>query len=291
MGEEKKLGAALQAARQNKKWTQQELCQKADLSYSTLTKIERGAIKSPSIFTVASLASQLDISLDQLMSDVLEGYSAPSLSPAPTISKLKTAKNGIRFVYFDINGCLVEFFQDAFLRISEDFGVSAGRVESAFWRLNDSANRGQIDSSELNKRLSSALSVDGIINWSKYYLSVVQPIQPTIDLLTWASQNYQVGLLSNINEGIIQSLLDASILPKLDYSCIIDSSEAGMIKPEPEIFQLAIKKSGVSAREILLIDDNRDNIVAAQSSGMRVCWFDSFSPQTSVETIRQELEF
>ena len=44
------LGRRLQEARKKANFTQQELCQKAGLSYSTLAKIERGAIKSPSIF-------------------------------------------------------------------------------------------------------------------------------------------------------------------------------------------------------------------------------------------------
>jgi transcriptional regulator with XRE-family HTH domain len=45
--DEKGLGKRLQAARQKAGLTQQTLCQKAGLSYSTLAKIERGAIKSP----------------------------------------------------------------------------------------------------------------------------------------------------------------------------------------------------------------------------------------------------
>ena len=43
------LGKAIQQARQNAGLTQQELCHKAELSYSTLAKIERGAIKTPSV--------------------------------------------------------------------------------------------------------------------------------------------------------------------------------------------------------------------------------------------------
>ncbi len=48
--QEKGLGLQLQAARRRCGFTQQQLCQKSGLSYSTLAKIERGAIKSPSIF-------------------------------------------------------------------------------------------------------------------------------------------------------------------------------------------------------------------------------------------------
>ena len=52
VGLEVALGKHLQAARQRASMTQQQLCQKAGLSYSTLAKIERGAIKAPSIFTI-----------------------------------------------------------------------------------------------------------------------------------------------------------------------------------------------------------------------------------------------
>jgi transcriptional regulator with XRE-family HTH domain len=60
--DEKGLGKQLQSARQKAGLTQQQLCHKANLSFSTLTKIERGAIKSPSIFTIQSIASALGIS-------------------------------------------------------------------------------------------------------------------------------------------------------------------------------------------------------------------------------------
>jgi transcriptional regulator with XRE-family HTH domain len=52
VGSEKALGKRLQEARQKAGLTQQQMCHKAGLSYSTLAKIERGAIKAPSIFTV-----------------------------------------------------------------------------------------------------------------------------------------------------------------------------------------------------------------------------------------------
>ena len=53
---ERQLGQAIAAARKAAGLTQQDLCVKAQLSYSTLAKIERGAIKTPSVFTVAAIA-------------------------------------------------------------------------------------------------------------------------------------------------------------------------------------------------------------------------------------------
>src|SRR6187431_2630176 len=108
--DEKGLGKRLQAARQAAGMTQQSLCQKANLSYSTLTKIERGAIKAPSIFTIQNIAGALGVGLDELLG-------ASTLSRARLSSK-KRSRSGITFVYFDINGCLVRFFHQAFTRLS-----------------------------------------------------------------------------------------------------------------------------------------------------------------------------
>src|SRR5580704_17138972 len=97
--DEKGLGKRLQKARQSAGLTQQQLCQRANLSFSTLTKIERGAIKAPSIFTVQAIAIALNSGLDQLM-----GLDAAGLK-----RNLATTKSGASFIYFDVNGCLVRF--------------------------------------------------------------------------------------------------------------------------------------------------------------------------------------
>ncbi len=88
--DEKGLGQRLQKARKAAGLTQQELCQKAGLSYSTLAKIERGAIKSPSIFTIQSIAGVINTSLDVLL----------GLSTAVVVPNAKKISNrGVRFVY------------------------------------------------------------------------------------------------------------------------------------------------------------------------------------------------
>src|SRR5438477_13070947 len=101
--DEKALGRRLQLARRRAGLTQQELCQKAGLSYSTLAKIERGAIRSPSVFTVAAIAEATGIPIEKLL-DIKKAD-----APAPTDAK-KRSKSGVSFVYFDVNGTLARFF-------------------------------------------------------------------------------------------------------------------------------------------------------------------------------------
>lgn len=278
------LGKAIQQARQAAGLTQQELCGKADLSYSTLAKIERGAIKTPSVFTVARIASVLGVSLDTLLGNVVD-----SPLHLPAHPQKVTSKSGISFVYVDINGCMVHFFHAAFTRIAADIGVSSDIIESAFWHYNDAVCRGEISLEQFNERFARKLGVEEI-RWQDYYLAALEPITEMQELVRWAVQHYRVGLLSNIMPGQIASMMSHDLLPRIPYDMIIDSSEVKMIKPESEIYELATQKSGVPANEILFIDDSRTNLMAAEQLGWRVLWFDDMRPAESVARIKSALE-
>ena len=53
------------------------------------------------------------------------------------------------------------------------------------------------------------------------------------------------------------------------------SGEVGSIKPEPEIFELLLKKIGLSASECLFVDDSLANIQQAQKLGFATVHFQS----------------
>ena len=274
------LGQQLQEARKNAGLTQQDLCHKAGLSYSTLAKIERGAIKAPSIFTIQSIASSLNLSLGQLLGD---------LAPAPPLAKNYRSKSGLRFVYFDINGCLVRFFHRAFTQLAADTGASADLIETTFWHYNDAVCRGEMSMQDFNNAMAKDVCTD-VIDWQKYYLASIDPIQEMHDLVNWADQYYGVGLLSNIMPGFIATMIQTGVLPNIQYAAIIDSSLVGFIKPEPKIYEFAQAQTTVKPEEILLVDDSRSNLMAAQKFGWHVLWFDDYRPDESIARIKNSLE-
>lgn len=278
---EKSLGLRLQDARRSAGLTQQELCQKSGLSYSTLAKIERGAIKSPSIFTIQQIAGALNVGIDEIIGPV---------TPPEVVQHKKTSKSGISFIYFDINGCLVGFYHRAFKKISVDLNLPLEKVETACWHYNNAVCKGEISIDEYNTELANAFGVE-TFDWADYYLDSIDPIPEARDLLIWASEHYKVGLLSNIMPGLIDHMLARDLLPNIDYDVIIDSSKVGYIKPEPEIFAVATEKADVQSSEILLIDDSRSNLMTAASEGWRTAWFDDFRPGDSCDNVKQILEF
>ena len=52
------------------------------------------------------------------------------------------------------------------------------------------------------------------------------------------------------------------------FDAVVISGEVGMRKPEPRIFELALKRIGLPAEECVFIDDMAHNIVAAEQAGL-----------------------
>lgn len=281
---EQELGRAIAIARKKAGMTQQELCVRANLSYSTLAKIERGAIKTPSVFTVAAIAEATGTTVESLTGI----GSAPALNTSQ--KAYKTAKNGVTFVYFDVNGVLVRFFQRAFTALARDVGVSADTVEALFWRHNDAVNKGEMSVAEFDSVLAQYIGVPSI-SWEQYYLANIDPIPEMHECVTWAAEHYRIGLMSNIMPGFLRAMIDKGLLPNVAYDAIIDSSEIGAIKPEVAIYEAGATKAGVTPAQILLIDDGRMNLMAAEKLGWHVLWFDDYRPDESVARVREALEF
>ena len=282
MGEDSQaLSSAIQSARKRANLTQQQLCQQADLSYSTLAKIERGAIKTPSVFTVKRIAEVLHISMDDLL-----GVTSGSSRETPK----KTSKNGVTFLYLDVNGCLVRFFHAAFTQLSLETGAPSDVIESSFWHYNDAVCRGEMTMDEFNQLFAEKLGI-AELDWSDYYMDAIEPITEMHELVNWASEHYRVGLLTNIMPGLVSAMLADGKLPNVDYDVIIDSSEVGAIKPEEKIYEIAQVRAGVAPEQILFVDDGRTNLMAAERLGWKVLWFDDYRPSESTSRVRSALEF
>jgi FMN phosphatase YigB (HAD superfamily)/DNA-binding XRE family transcriptional regulator len=282
--EEKQLGRVVQGARKRAGLTQQALCQKSGLSYSTLAKIERGAIRAPSVFTIRHIAGTLGISLDDLLQDV----TADDKPSAPVLAK-KASRNGVRFVFFDMNGCLVRSSERAFIALAEDAGVTPDVVEGIYWQYNEEVNRGDMSVDELNTIMAGRLGI--MVDWYRYYLAAVEATPGISELLAWAADNYRVGILTNTMPGLVEAMRRNGTLPNVAFECIIDSSQVHALKPEPHMYELAAERAGIdNPSEILLIDDDNPNLAAAARMGWQTISFDPYKPEESIVHVSTALQ-
>lgn len=62
------IGSNIKKIRKKKGLTQDNLARKADIPYTTLTKLETNVVKKPSVQTIAKIAKALDMSIEELIS-------------------------------------------------------------------------------------------------------------------------------------------------------------------------------------------------------------------------------
>jgi putative hydrolase of the HAD superfamily len=57
------------------------------------------------------------------------------------------------------------------------------------------------------------------------------------------------------------------------FAVVVDSSEVGMRKPDPHVYELTCERLGVAPDVSVFVDDNIDNVAAANRLGMEVVLF------------------
>ena len=83
---------------------------------------------------------------------------------------------------------------------------------------------------------------------------------------------YKVYLLSNFPRRLYsQSIEELSFVEGTDGA--IFSYEVQLVKPEPEIYEALLKKYQLDPAECVFLDDNRNNIIAANKLGMATILF------------------
>lgn len=98
-----------------------------------------------------------------------------------------------------------------------------------------------------------------------------------------ASGEYKIGLLSNLGRGWLDDFLAKTEQVDL-FDEIVLSSDIGITKPDPRIFEVIAERLGVAPYECIMIDDISANIDGADRAGMKGIVF------ASTDQARAELD-
>jgi HAD superfamily hydrolase (TIGR01509 family) len=82
---------------------------------------------------------------------------------------------------------------------------------------------------------------------------------------------FGLGVVSNFYGNVARILNDCGIAPLL--SVIVDSNVAGVSKPDPRIFELAVDRLRVRPSETLHVGDSLErDVIPAHKAGLRTAW-------------------
>jgi len=103
------------------------------------------------------------------------------------------------------------------------------------------------------------------------------------------SSGRQIAILSNGSPAMLEAVVKSSGLE--DWVKIILSVElAGIFKPDPAVYRLAVDRLGVRAEEIVFMSSNAWDAVGATAFGLRVAWVNRFAQRPERLPFQPEIE-
>jgi putative hydrolase of the HAD superfamily len=147
--------------------------------------------------------------------------------------------------------------------------VVTGRISDAQWRADITAGL---------LPLCGESAEAAVAEWSESVGAV------DVDVLAVLREarrtGWHVGLLTNATDRLSADLDRLGLLEELD--AVINSSELGVAKPDPEVFRLACRLMDATPEECLFVDDRSENIDAARDVGLEAHLFTGARPLEKV---------
>jgi putative hydrolase of the HAD superfamily len=179
---------------------------------------------------------------------------------------------GIRAILLDLGKVLVDFDLERFGKwIIPATGISAEELRALIAAEGLAVNyeTGVVCDAdfhtELCRRTKAPLAWDEFVEaWNSIFLD--EPLVPD-EILAQLAEKAPMWIVSNTNKIHFDFITERySFIPY--FRGFILSHEVGAMKPDRRIFENALQRSGVSAREALFVDDQIRNVEAARELGM-----------------------
>jgi len=215
--------------------------------------------------------------------------------PVARISKIPA---GTRAIFFDAGGTLFRPFPSVghyYSKVAGKHGceVTAEEVEAAFrrvWSEHDGIGdlRSQSDEKiekEFWRKIVAAVFKDfkGIKAFGPFFDELhdlfaeprVWKLYPEVEgvLRSLQEQKFILGMVSNWDSRLLKLCSGLGIDQYFDFKVI--SAVFGAAKPNPKIFEEALKKSNVPAAEVVHVGDSlEDDVRGAHRAGIKALWLD-----------------
>ena len=173
----------------------------------------------------------------------------------------------IDVAFFDLGGVVFSFLG------LEDLAQAVNRPLSevkAYWlSRDDDICRGILAPQQFYNDLVSHFGagdpdLDFLQSWTSRFVANTETHQAMRDI---QSRGVRLGILSNIYPGVFSVAVGMGVIPDLDYAVVVQSCDLGIVKPDPKIFNHALRMAGVSPEQAVLIDDRAENIDAVEALG------------------------
>jgi len=188
----------------------------------------------------------------------------------------------IRVIMFDFGGVLMRTVDPRPRRnLERRLGLPRGGAEdavfaSASW---DELQLGRITSAEFWSDLGCRVGLEaaGLVGFQRDFWAGDRVDEDLICLIGQLRElGYRTLLLSNGPADRVDHLTELGIGELFDYIAV--SGQDGVMKPDAQAYELALRKAGASPEEAVFIDDFRANVATAERLGIQAHRFRGTAP-------------
>lgn len=187
----------------------------------------------------------------------------------------------IKAIIFDCFGVLVgRGFRETYRIAGGDPIKDEDFIEDSLGQ----ANMGYITHQEFYEQIAGRIG----ITVEAFQAAVERAEQPNEELLSYIEElhkSYKTAVLSNANRGSLDRRFGQEKLDEL-FDTVVVSADVGMVKPDPEIYELVASRLGVLPSESVFTDDQEGYCHAAQALGIQTVHYKTFDQfKTELEQI------
>lgn len=197
-----------------------------------------------------------------------------------------------RAILVDFGGVLVRT-EDPTPRaaLARELGMSVDDLEALIFasELSLRAQRGEIPEPAFWQAVGERLGIreaEAIQRLRQRFFAGDRLNEPLIAALRRWKGRVALGLISNAWSGLREVLQRLGLLEIFD--AVVISAEVGRMKPDPEIFRLALGRLGVAPEAAAFVDDLPENVQAARALGLYGIHFRE--PAEALERLREWLD-
>jgi epoxide hydrolase-like predicted phosphatase len=192
----------------------------------------------------------------------------------------------IKAIIFDVGGVILDW-ETPLNRFCQSIGIDRVRWEEGFAKHRRKAAVGKMTVDEYFKIGLKELGL--FKHWRR--AREVTPgeftrIEETFTLIEQLSGRFRLAQLTNAFIGV-NAEWDKLHPHRHHFEVIIDSSEVGLAKPDERIYHLVLETLKLSAPQTLFVDDQKENVEAAEKVGMKTVHFTR--PKKGVARIKEIL--
>ena len=203
--------------------------------------------------------------------------------------------NGITDVFFDLDHTLWDFDKNSALTFGKIFDLNSIKVDLdtflffyepinlKYWKLyrEEKIEKKALRFGRLNDAflaMDHQIQEDQIVKLSEDYITYLSTFnylfENTFEILDYLNQHYNLHIITNGFEEVQHKKLTRSKIIHY-FDTITNSEMVGVKKPNPKIFNYALKQANAEITKSIMIGDSYEaDILGAKSIGMEVIFFD-----------------